>query len=43
MVLSSDAEARTFAEDLATFGAEPVWFPAREAFGTRFLWDLVRA
>jgi transcription-repair coupling factor (superfamily II helicase) len=32
VILSSDAEARSFSEDLLAFGADPVWFPAREAF-----------
>jgi len=32
VILSSDAEARSFAEDLQAFGAAPEWFPAREAF-----------
>ena len=32
VILSSDSEARSFAEDLQAFGATPEWFPAREAF-----------
>jgi len=44
VVTSSDAEAESFLDDLATFGAEGVWFPAREegrqSFGTDL--ELVR-
>ena len=29
---STDAEARLFADDLAAFGLEPTWLPARESF-----------
>jgi transcription-repair coupling factor (superfamily II helicase) len=32
VVTSSDAEAQSFVEDLAAFGANAVWFPARESF-----------
>jgi transcription-repair coupling factor (superfamily II helicase) len=34
VVLSSDAEARVFADDLRFFGAVPVWFPSRMGFST---------
>jgi len=31
-VLSSEAEARVFADDLRFFGADPVWFPSRTSY-----------
>ncbi len=34
VMCSSDAEARSFAEDLVGFGAPATWFPARESFST---------
>ena len=34
VVLSSDAEARVFADDLRFFGADPLWFPSRTGFST---------
>jgi transcription-repair coupling factor (superfamily II helicase) len=40
VVTSSDAEAESFLDDLATFGAEGVWFPAREEGRQSFETDL---
>lgn len=34
VVLSSENEARIFADDLRFFGADPLWFPARTSFAT---------
>ena len=34
VVTSGEAEAQGFADDLAAFGADPVWLPAREGLGT---------
>ncbi len=34
VVTSGEAEAQGFADDLAAFGADPVWLPAREGVGT---------
>ncbi len=34
IVLSTEMEARVFADDLRFFGAEPLWFPARTSFST---------
>src|SRR6185369_723702 len=31
---STDSEAQVFADDLAAFGAEPLWFPARESYSS---------
>ncbi|MFT7667569.1 MAG: transcription-repair coupling factor (superfamily II helicase) [Planctomycetota bacterium] len=35
VVLSTEAEARTFADDLGFFGADPVWFPARNTISSK--------
>ncbi len=34
VVVAGEAEALGFADDLAAFGADPVWLPAREGVGT---------
>ena len=34
VVTSGEAEAQGFADDLASFGADPTWLPAREGVGT---------
>ncbi len=34
VITSGEAEAQGFADDLAAFGADPVWLPAREGVGT---------